>query len=79
MRLDGSEYDYISTYVDDFFITVKDPWVYMKKLQETYVIKDPKLPDSYLGATYTGCPNETWSITASDYIKEAIRPIEKRL
>jgi hypothetical protein len=79
MRLDGSGYDYISTYVDDFLITAKDPWVYMKKLQEIYVIKDPKPPDSYLGATYNVCPNETWSITASDYIKEAIRQIEKRL
>jgi hypothetical protein len=79
LRLDGSGYDYISTYVDDFLITAKDPWVYMRKLQEIYVIKDPKPPDSYLGATYNGHPNKTWSITASDYIKEDIRQIEKRL
>jgi hypothetical protein len=44
-RPDNSGYDYISTYVDDFLITAKDPWLYVKKLQEIYVIKDPKIPD----------------------------------
>jgi hypothetical protein len=70
---------YISTYVDDFLITEKDPLVYMKQLQEVYKIKDPKVPDSYLGATYTGHPGEKWGINAKDYIKEGIRQIEKRL
>ncbi len=42
--------------VDDFLITVKDPWVYIKQLQDIYKIKDPKVPDSYLGAMYTGHP-----------------------
>ncbi len=78
-RLDGSGYDYISTYVDDFLITAVDPWMYMKKLQEIYVIKDSKYPDSHLGATYLGNPEMEWSITAKDYTKEAISQIEKRL
>ncbi len=79
MRLDGSGYDYISTYVDNFLIPAKDPWVCMKKLHEIYIIKNPKSPDSYLGVTYVGDPDKAWSITANDYIKEAIRQIEKRL
>jgi hypothetical protein len=66
-------------YAWGFHPTRFDPDVWIKKLQEIYAIKDPKVPDSYLGATYTGCLNETWGITASDYIKEAIRQIEKRL
>ncbi len=78
-RKDGSGYDYISTYVDDFLITVKDPWLYMRRLQEIYMIKDPKTPDVYLGATYIGGPSGDWGITAREYIKEAIRQTEKRL
>jgi hypothetical protein len=79
IRNDGSGYDYISTYVDDFLITAKDPWFYMKQLQEIYLIKEPKTPDFYLGATYTGDPEGEWSITAKDYIKEAIKQIEGKL
>ncbi len=30
-RDDNSGYDYILTYVDDFLITAKDPWSYMKQ------------------------------------------------
>jgi hypothetical protein len=79
MRADNSGYDYISTYVDDFLITAKDPWEYMKKLQEVYVIKDPKTPDFYLGASYIGSPKGSWSISAKEYIKEGIRQIEGKL
>ncbi len=78
-RTDSSGYDYISTYVDDFLITAKDPWVYMKKLQEIYVIKDPKVPDFYLGASYVGSPKGNWGINAKEYIREGISQIEKRL
>jgi hypothetical protein len=45
----------------------------MKELQK---IKDPKIPDVYLGGTYTGSPSGTWSITVKDYIKEGLRQIE---
>ncbi len=65
--------------MDDFLITAKDPWSYMRRLQEIYMIKDPKTPDVYLGATYIGGPSGDWGITAREYIKEAIRQIEKRL
>jgi hypothetical protein len=60
-------------------ITAKDPWVYMRKLQEVYVIKDPKVPDACLGANYIGDQSGKWSISARKYIKEAIRQIEERL
>jgi hypothetical protein len=78
-RGDNSGYDYISTYVDDFLITAKDPWIYMKQLQEIYLIKEPKSPEFFLGATYTGTSEGDWSITAREYIKEAIKQIEGRL
>ena len=60
-RDDGTGYDYISTYVDDFLITAKEPWPFMKQLQEVYKIKDPAAPSTYLGALYTGDPNGTWT------------------
>jgi hypothetical protein len=39
-REDGRGYDYISTYVDDFLITAKDPKKYMNQLQEVNTIKN---------------------------------------
>jgi hypothetical protein len=51
----------------------------MKQLQEIYLIKEPKVPDFYLGATYTGDSEGEWSVTAKDYIKEAIKQIESKL
>lgn len=76
-RSDNTGYNDISTYVNDFLITAKDPWAYME--QEIYAIKDPKVPDSYLGANYIGDPQENRSITAKKYIREAISQIEKHL
>jgi hypothetical protein len=67
-RDDDSGYDYLSMYVDDFLITAKDPWLCMRQLQEVYVIKNPKIPDFYLGATYVGSPCSNWSINAMEYI-----------
>ncbi len=50
----------------------------MRELQRIYTIKDPKCPEIYLGALYTGNPNTKWTITAKNYIEEALRQIEKR-
>jgi hypothetical protein len=50
----------------------------MRELQKTYNIKDPKHPELYLGALYTGNPSTKWSITAKNYIGEAIKQIEMR-
>jgi hypothetical protein len=77
-RHDKSGYDYICTYVDDFLIVAKDAWHYMRKLQKVYNIKDPKHPDIYLGALYTGEPNTKWSISARPYIKEALEQVERK-
>jgi hypothetical protein len=76
-RDDDKGYDYISTYVDDFLITAKDPWKYMKQLQEVYTIKKPEIPSNYLGATYIGDPSKNWSINCKRYIKEAVKQVEK--
>ena len=78
LRPDGSGYDYICTYVDDFLIVAKDAWQHMKELQKVYSIKDPKHPDIYLGALYTGNPSTNWTITAKNYIKETLGQVEKR-
>ncbi len=77
-RSDESGYDYICTYVDDFLIIAKDAWQYMRELQRIYNIKDPKHPEIYLGALYTGSPKENWTITAKNYIKEAIEQVEQK-
>jgi hypothetical protein len=79
LREDKKGYDYISTYVDDFFITAKDPWVYMKALQERYTIKNPSIPNYYLGANDIGSIESNWYITAKQYIQEPIKQIESRL
>ena len=71
-REDESGYDYISTYVDDFMITAKDPWRFMTQLQKIYKIKDPTHPEVYLGALYTGSPSTNWTVSSQRYIKEAI-------
>jgi len=78
-REDGKGYDYISTYVDDFLITAKNPKKYMSQLQEVYTIKNPMEPNDYLGTTYVGNPSSKWCITAKKYIKESISQIEKRM
>jgi hypothetical protein len=76
-REDESGYDYISTYVDDFMITAKDPWHFMTQLQRIYKIKDPAHPEVYLGALYTGSPSTNWTISSQRYIKEAIIQLER--
>ena len=77
LREDGTGYDYISTYVDDFLVTAKDPWSYMKHLQTIYTIKKPAHPEVYLEALYTGSPGEDWTISCKNYIKEALQRIER--
>jgi len=57
LRDDGEGYDYSATYVDDFLITAKDAWSYMRHLQSVYTIKEPVHPEIYLGALYTGQPS----------------------
>ena len=65
-RDDATGYDYISTYVDDFLITAKDPWPFMLQLQEVYKIKDPAAPSTYLGALYTRDPSGIWTINCKN-------------
>jgi len=75
-RYDGEGYDYIATYADDFLITAKDAWSYIRHLQSVYTIKEPSHPEIYLGALYTGWPSQDWTISCKNYIKEAITRIE---
>jgi len=77
LRDNGEGYDYISTYVDDFMIMSKDEWSYMLTLQTIYTIKEPKEPELYLGALYTGSPDKNWTISYKSYIKEGLSCIEK--
>ena len=46
---DGEGNDYIATYVDDVLITAKDAWSYIRHLQLIHTIKEPALPEIYLG------------------------------
>ena len=78
-RDSGEGYDYISTYVDDFLITAKDPWPYMKQLQEVYKIKDPDSPTTYLGALYTGDPSGNWTINCKNYIQAALIQVQQMI
>jgi hypothetical protein len=48
----------------------------MKALQEIYIIKNPSIPDYYLGANYVGNVESNWYMTAKQYILESIKHIE---
>jgi len=79
MRDDESGYDYISTYVDDFLITAKNPWPFMGQLQAVYKIKDPSSPTTYLGALYTGDPSGIWTINCKNYIQAALSQVQQMI
>ena len=76
VREDGEGYDYIATYVDDFLITAKDAWSYMRHLQSIYTIKEPAHQEIYLVALYTGHPSQDWMISCKNYTKDTIARIE---
>ncbi len=73
----GDHYEYIFTHVDDFTIVSKDPWIHMRKLQETYTIKDPAPPKYYLGNDFEMLDCGKCLISCSTYLREALRRIEK--
>jgi hypothetical protein len=62
-------------YADDFLITAKNPEFHMAQLQKVCTIKNPTMPDYYLGANYVGCVGKDWYITVKKCIKESISKI----
>jgi hypothetical protein len=84
---DGFEYyEYILVYVDDLLVLSHNGAIVMKALEEFYRLKDGfSKPTRYLGATVKEWyfPQDSskpcWSLSSSQYVKEAIRNIELHL
>jgi hypothetical protein len=45
----SSHYEYLSTYVDDILIWIKDPMAVIKSLEKTYMLNSEGIPEYYLG------------------------------
>jgi hypothetical protein len=45
----SSNYEYLSTYVDDILILIKDPMAVIKSLEKTYMLKSVGIPEYYFG------------------------------
>ena len=52
MRDTNDGYDYICTHVDDFKIVGKDPSIWMKRIEQTFLVKESGPRDYYLGNNY---------------------------
>jgi len=83
---DGFEYyEYILVYVDDILAISHSPKIIMETIRKQYRLKEePTAPKQYLGAVIKkwSIPGETrqiWSMSASNYIKEALRNLELEL
>ena len=78
-------YEYILVYVDDILALSHAPRIIMETIKKQYRLKEePTPPKVYLGATIKpwSIPNEVkpvWSMSSSNYIKEAIHVLELEL
>jgi hypothetical protein len=78
-------YEYILVYVDDILAVSHKPNIIMKTIQKQYRLKEePTAPKQYLGAVIKqwNIPNEqrpVWSMSARNYIQEALRCLELEL
>ena len=81
-------YEYVLCYVDDILYGGLDATTFMKKLADTYKLKEGsvKEPDTYLGADigkYTvhhdGQETECYSMSSDNYLKRAIKVVEDEL
>jgi hypothetical protein len=78
-------YEYILVYVDDILAISHKPSIIMQIIQKQYRLKEePTAPKQYLGAVIKSwhIPNEVrpvWSMSATNYIKEALCNLELEL
>jgi hypothetical protein len=87
-KADGSEYfEYTFVYVDDLLVLSEKPDLILKTIGEIYRLKENSVakPTTYLGVIVKEhkVPDEPnkiiWSISADNYVKEAIRTVENDL
>lgn len=81
-------YEYVLCYVDDILYGGLDAKTFMKRLSDTYKLKDGsvKEPDTYLGAdiskysvTHGSTVTECYSMSSDSYIKRALQVVEDEL
>jgi hypothetical protein len=78
----SSHYEYLATYVDAIFIWSKDPMVFIKSLEKTYMLKSVGIPEYYLGGNVEFL-GEAWKnqglgldVSAKTYIQNVIPKFE---
>ena len=79
MRLRDTKdgYDYICTHVDDFKIVAKDPSIWMKRIESTFLVKESGPRDYYLGNNYKYHDGlDVWTYGCDTYSAEALRRVE---
>ena len=86
VKPDGTEYyAYVLVYVDDLLHIHHNPNLFMKRLGETYRLKEDSLgsPDRYLGANVDRVQLKdgrvAWSMSSHEYVTNAIKNLEDEL
>ena len=78
-------YEYVLLYVDDCLVVSHQPNIVLDKLGKYFTLKPSSIgtPDLYLGAKLSTIilPNgvKAWDVSASKYVQEAERNVEKEL
>ena len=63
--------------MDDFKIIAKEPEIYMKEIQDKYLVKHVGEPEYYLGNDYTQNRHGYFIIGSDTYVREALARIER--
>ena len=73
---DGSSYEYLCVYVDDFMVYSRTAKKLMEEICSIYTVKSVGPPDYYLGNDYKQDSQGRWCVGCKRYIKEAIIRVE---
>ncbi len=77
LRETNDGYDYICTHVDDFKIVGKDPSKWMRRIEQTFLVKESGPRDYYLGNNYKYHDGlNVWTYGCDKYAAEALRRVE---
>ena len=77
LRESNDGYDYICTHVDDFKIVGKDPSKWMRRIEQTFLVKESGPRDYYLGNNYKYHDGlNVWTYGCDTYTAEALRRVE---
>ena len=75
--VDGKQYKYICTHVNDFIIVSKDSQTKIDKIKVVHIIESIEPPNYYLGHAYKNYKRGSWCIVCLFYLKEAINRVKQ--